>query len=139
MVIWLAVFYSALCEYHGLMLPFGSRHVDQMPGMHDRPPGDNPALPAHHTGMNRPKSSLAHSNSGQNVVLVQFSHVPLSAVAMSFLTIARPSSFILKPVQEQSLLIVATVSITHQNAIRFHWKDHLVFFLSRNLPNSITT
>ena len=117
MVIWLAIFYSALCEYHGLMLPFGPSRMAHMPDMEHTPDDATAvhmAMPTHHTSMNMPIDNLARSDSGQNDTFIQFSHVPLSAVAMSFLTIAAPTSFHLKLVQEQSSLVVADVFVTHQ-------------------------
>ncbi len=117
MVIWLTIFYSALCEYHGLMLPFGPSRMAPMPGMehtHDDHPATNMAMPAHHASMTMQIDNLARRDNDKNVIVIQFSHVPLSAVAMSFLTIAAPTASTLKLVQEQSSLIVIDVAVIHQ-------------------------
>ncbi len=106
MVIWLAVFYSALCEYHGLMLPFGP----SMAHAHPNRTVASMVMPAHYASMN----NLARSESGKRDTFMQFSRVPLSAVAMSFLTIVAPATFNLRPLQQESSLVVAHVSITHQ-------------------------
>ncbi|MCX6045386.1 MAG: hypothetical protein NT075_09745 [Chloroflexi bacterium] len=117
MVIWLAIFYSALCEYHGLMLPFGPSRMAHMPEMehvHADNPAASMAMPAHHTSMAMQTDNLVSSDSSKGGMVLQFSHTPLSAVAMSFLTIAVPPSLHLKPVQEQSSLLVADEFVTHQ-------------------------
>lgn len=117
MVVWLALFYSALCEYHGLMLPFGPSHMERMRGMehmHDDSPATSMAMPAHHASMAMQMDNWARSNGGKNDLVIQFSHVPLGLVAMSFLTIAAPTSFNLKPVQKHSSRVVADAYFTHQ-------------------------
>lgn len=113
MVIWLAVFYSALCEYHGLMLPFGP---DPMAAMHAGSTPAPAAMHMHHPGMAMPTMSMPSLRQSGNEasVFMQFSRVALSTAAMSFLTIATPTSFSLQPVQQQSFFIVAPPSITHQ-------------------------
>jgi hypothetical protein len=117
MVIWLAVFYSALCEYHGLMLPFGP---DSMAHMHSKHSAhNNDTMPmtmtvhVHHPGMDMQMASLM-PNAGKSNTFMQFSRMALSTVAMSFLTIAAPSTFTIPLRQQQSSFIVVTRLITHQ-------------------------
>jgi len=113
MVIWLAVFYSALCEYHGLMLPFGP---DPMASMHAGRTPAPAAMHIHHPGMAMPTMSMPSlmQDGNEASVFMQFSRVALSTAAMSFLTIATPTSFNLQPVQQQSFFVVVAPSITHQ-------------------------
>lgn len=113
-VIWLAVFYPALCEYHGLMLPFGP---DSMAQMHDDQMQNtnvakSMAVPVH-SGMDMQMPNMAHSISKAST-FVQHSRVALTTVAMSFLTIAAPTGFNIRLAQQQSSFVVAEASIAHQ-------------------------
>lgn len=115
MVIWLAVFYSALCEYHGLMLPFGPDHMAQMD---DMPRATSSAtlpmtLHVHHPGMNMQMPALMPPTS-KSATFRHFSRVALSTIAMTLMTISAPHSLNLWLVQQQSSFVVTATILTHQ-------------------------
>lgn len=119
MVIWLAVFYSAVCEYHGLMLPLNPSLAAQMAMAVESPSTDSmPTLGAHvhHPGMKMSVVSppAVTCKLQSNETLLQLGRMALNTVALSFLTISAPTQFNVRLVLQQSAIILANTSCSHQ-------------------------
>lgn len=128
MVIWLAVFYSAICEYHGLMLPLNHNSTWQMAQSSDDAPVSMPmdAMPMgsmammspgmHHVGMGMQMSNWAFATCKVQAdkTMLQLGRMALNTVALSFLTISAPAACHVHWVQQQSLLLLVDLSIAHQ-------------------------
>lgn len=119
MVIWLAVFYSAICEYHGLMLPLNPDLSAQMTMALE--PTDSTSMPAmemhiHQPGMkmalNRLPALTCAMQPGET--LLQLGRMALNTVALSFLTISAPAQFNVRLVLQQSAVILPDTALTHQ-------------------------
>ncbi|MFN8488335.1 MAG: hypothetical protein U0350_12125 [Caldilineaceae bacterium] len=122
MVIWLAVFYSATCEYHGLMLPLNQRSAAQMAmALEPTDTSSMPSMPTmgthvHHPGMKMAMARLpaVTCKIQPGDTLLQLGRMALNTVALSFLTISAPSSFNVRFVLKQSAVILPDASLAHQ-------------------------
>lgn len=119
MVIWLAVFYSAVCEYHGLMLPLNPTSAAQMAMAVE--PMSTESMPTLGTHVHRPGMKMASSSPPAvtcklqpNETLLQLGRMALNTVALSFLTISAPTQFNVRLVLQQSTVIVFNTSHSHQ-------------------------
>lgn len=119
MVIWLAVFYSAICEYHGLMLPLNPSSSAQMAmALEPMSTMDMATMGphVHHPGMNMQVTSLPALTCKlqPNETLLQLGRMALNTVALSFLTISPPPQFNVRLVLQQSAIILSNTACVHQ-------------------------
>ena len=119
MVIWLAVFYSAICEYHGLMLPLNQSSAAQM-AMAVEPVSSMSMATmgshVHQRGMKMAAPSLPALTCKlqPNETLLQLGRMALNTVALSFLTISTPTQFNVRLVLQQSAVILSNTACAHQ-------------------------
>jgi hypothetical protein len=119
MVIWLAVFYSAICEYHGLMLPLNPNISAQMAMALE--PTSNESMPTMGTHVHDPGMKMSVTSPPAvtcmlqpNETLLELGRMALNTVALSFLTISAPTQFNVRLVLQQSTVIVFNTACSHQ-------------------------